>query len=65
MLNSERVNQCVESLCLNGCSAVRATITALEANLPAAGTEALDAQERRAVLRELQAIMAVYDAAQP
>lgn len=56
------VSQCVESLCRLGCEAVRATITALEAGLPVTGVESLDAQQRRAVLAELQAIMQVYDA---
>lgn len=54
------VQQCVEALCLNGCEAVRATIRALEEDVPVAQTEGLDSQQRAAVLRELKAIMAVY-----
>ncbi|MEJ2346292.1 MAG: hypothetical protein P8076_04260 [Gammaproteobacteria bacterium] len=56
-----RVQQCVEALCLNGCEAVRATILALEEDVPVSQTEGLDREQRAAVLRELKAIMAVYD----
>lgn len=62
MQRPSKVQQCVEALCLNGCQAVRATIDALERDLPVAQTEAMDAHERAAVLAELKAIMAVYDA---
>lgn len=58
---SEKVNQCVEALCMTGCDAVRATIKTLEEGLTVAQTEGLDEEERRAVLNELKAIMAVYD----
>ena len=61
MPDVERINSCVESLCNAGCSAVRATIEAMDAGLPAMGTEGLEKAEREAVLRELKAIMAVYD----
>jgi hypothetical protein len=59
--NLDRVQQCVEALCLNGCEAVRATIRALEEDVPVAQTEGLDGGQRAAVLRELKAIMAVYN----
>lgn len=62
MPHSSKVQQCVEALCQNGCQAVRATIQALERDLPVAQTDAMDACERAAVLAELKAIMAVYDA---
>lgn len=62
MHRSSKVQLCVEALCQNGCQAVRATIDALERDLPVAQTEAMDDQERAAVLAELKAIMAVYDA---
>lgn len=58
---SEPVQACVEALCDNGCEAVRATIRALRDDLPVAQTEGLSEQQRRAVLDELIAIMAVYD----
>lgn len=61
MHRSSKVQQCVEALCLNGCEAVRATIQALEKDLPVVQTEAMDEQETAAVLAELKAIMAVYD----
>lgn len=56
----DRVQQCVEALCLNGCEAVRATIRALENGVPVVQTEGMDGTQRAAVLRELKAIMAVY-----
>lgn len=62
MRQSSKVQQCVEALCQNGCQAVRATIHALERDLPVAQTETMDDHERAAVLAELKAIMAVYDA---
>lgn len=61
MPHSIRVQQCVEALCQNGCEAVRATIHALERDLPVALTDTMDEDERAAVLAELRAIMAVYD----
>ncbi|KPK39008.1 MAG: hypothetical protein AMJ69_06840 [Gammaproteobacteria bacterium SG8_47] len=56
-----RVERVVEALCATGCNAVRASIAALEAGLPVPGTEQLDPMERRQVLNDLRAIMAVYD----
>ena len=61
-MDLHRAHQCVEALCRNGCDAVRATIIALERDLPAVGTEGLSQAERNAVLRELKAVMAVYPA---
>jgi hypothetical protein len=61
MQNSETVQQCVEALCGNGCEAVRATISALERDLPVALADGLNPEQREAVLHELKAIMAVYD----
>lgn len=61
MNNSVKVHQCVEALCNNGCEAVRATIGALESGQDIKQTEGMEQDEREAVLRELQAIMAVYD----
>ena len=60
-ISSHPVQACVEALCLNGCEAVRATIRALEAELPVVQTDGLSAEQRRAVLEELKAIMDVYD----
>lgn len=62
MAHSIKVQQCVEALCQNGCGVVRATIRALEQGLTVAQTDAMAEHERAAVLQELKAIMAVYDA---
>jgi hypothetical protein len=61
MGHSDKVQQCVEALCIRGCDAVRVVIRALEDGLPVTQTNGLDPQERAAVLAELKAIMAVYD----
>jgi hypothetical protein len=60
-MDSDKVNHCIEALCLNGCDAVRATISSLETGLPVSATRDLDTEECAAVLRELKTIMAVYD----
>ncbi len=65
MDHSNKVQQCVEALCQNGCDVVRATIHALERGLPVAQTDTMSDQERKAVLCELKAIMSVYDARTP
>jgi hypothetical protein len=61
MPNSDKVQECVEALCQNGCIAVRATIDALELGMPVAQTDGMQPEERSAVLAELKSIMAVYD----
>jgi len=58
---ADPVPQAVESLCRRGCAAVREIIIELEAGRPVAETEALSVEQRRRVLAELKAIMAVYD----
>ena len=61
MVDKLKVEQCVESLCQNGCATVRATISAMEkdiSNVPLAG---LEASEQQQVLNELKVIMSVYD----
>ena len=62
ILSSEQVTQCIDALCQCGCEAVRATITAMEAGIVVPQVDILDEDERRMVLQELKAIMAVYDA---
>ena len=62
ILSSEQVTQCIDALCQCGCDAVRATITAMEAGIVVPQIETLDEGERRMVLHELKAVMAVYDA---
>lgn len=61
MVESHKIQERVEALCQNGCKAVNATIIALESGQPVAQVEDMSPQERSAVLRELKAIMAVYD----
>ena len=61
MADQDRIQPCVDSLCLAGCEAVRATIAALEGGLTVSATAHLDDVERQGVLAELKAVMAVYD----
>lgn len=61
MVDKLKVEQCVESLCLNGCAAVSATITAMEIDLDSVPLSGLQEEERKMVLQELKAIMSVYD----
>lgn len=60
-MHNPQIAQCIERLCQCGCTDVRNTIARLEANQAVAHVEGLTAQERRQVLEELKAIMAVYD----
>jgi hypothetical protein len=62
MIDRLKVEQCVESLCQNGCAAVHATITAMEHDLNNVPLTGLAQGEREQVLKELKAIMSVYDA---
>lgn len=61
MIDKVKVEKCVESLCQNGCSAVYATISALEKDLQSVSLNGLAASERQHVLDELKAIMSVYE----
>jgi hypothetical protein len=61
MSDNDGTSQCIEALCQLGCDSVRNTIAALEQGQPVAQMEGLDAEQRRRVLAELKAIMAVYD----
>lgn len=60
-IDSHKVTECIDHLCQSGCDVVRATIKALEGDLPVTQTRDLSARERQAVLEELKSIMAVYD----
>ena len=60
-MDNHKIQQCVDSLCQNGCQAVRAAIKAMELNLPVDCTNTLNREERYQVLAELKSIMAVYD----
>lgn len=59
-MNREKVDHCVELLCDRGCRAVWGIIRSLEAGEELPETSSLSADERRAVLRELKSVMAVY-----
>ena len=61
MPDSERIPQCIEAICECGCDVVRATIAAMEQGQRVAQVEGMDESQRRQVLAELKAIMAVYD----
>ncbi len=51
----------VEAICAEGCNHVREVIRRLEADSPPAELRKLDPDARQCILRELRAIMAVYD----
>ena len=57
---SKHIDQCIEALCAKGCRSVRRDIHLLEQGVVLPELAVLDAPARRAVLQELQAIMAVY-----
>lgn len=57
----ERIDDCVEGLCNQGCKAVWGQIAALERGESIAGTEALAPHEVALVLKELRAVMACYE----
>ncbi len=60
-MDQAKIHHCIEVLCLKGCSEVTRIIGVLERNEAQTETDALDAEEREEVVRELRAIMAVYD----
>jgi len=61
MVDKLKVEQCVESLCQNGCAAVNATIVVLEQDINNASLDGLLPEECEMVLSELKTIMSVYD----
>ena len=56
------VQQVVEAVCAQGCRYVNACIEALAQGRPERDYAGLDAAQRRQLLDELRAIMAVYEA---
>lgn len=60
-MNQHRINIIVEALCERGCLEVNSIIERLSAGDAVEGTTDLSDEERRQVLLELEAIMAVYD----
>ena len=62
--SSQIVQTTVESLCNEGCEAVRSYIREIENQQPVQQLTGLSAAEQLLVLKELRAIMAVYDSKQ-
>ena len=60
-MSTNKIHQCVETLCNNGCEAVRTTINDMEKGIEPEQAQELDRQEIETVLNELKAIMAIYD----
>ena len=60
-MKSRVVESCVEHLCKKGCRAVWEDIAVLEEGERLPETLQLSSEENRAVLRELKAIMSVYE----
>ena len=60
-MDHHRVEHCVERLCLKGCRSVWSDIDALEAGRVLPEVRGLSRAEIHAVLRELKAVMAVYE----
>jgi len=61
MVDKLKIEQCVESLCQNGCATVRATITAMEHDISSVPLSGLELAEQQQVLSELKVIMSVYE----
>jgi tetrahydromethanopterin S-methyltransferase subunit D len=60
-MNQQKVNQAIEAICQTGCTSVNAVIATLEAGKTTEGLEDLSYAERDLLVRELKAIMAVYE----
>ncbi len=60
-MNQAKTDQCIETLCQRGCAEVLNIIRALERGESLPELLGLDPLERRTVLQELKAIMAVYE----
>lgn len=60
-MSYEKVHKAVEDICKLGCTTVNEVIDILEKGDDVAESEALDKHERNELLKELKAIMDVYD----
>ncbi|MBE9526272.1 MAG: hypothetical protein IME94_04785 [Proteobacteria bacterium] len=60
-MEHEKLTHYLEVLCQSGCETVNATIVAIEKNQPISFIEELNTEEQSIVLKELKAIMSVYD----
>ena len=59
-MNSKKIEDCIETVCQQGCKTVYACISDLERGYSNLHTDFLTFPEREKVLKELKAIMAVY-----
>lgn len=60
-MDQAKINRCIDVLCHRGCREVTRVIGVLERDEPVPETAGLDTLECGEVLRELKAIMAVYE----
>jgi hypothetical protein len=60
-VRQEKIEECVETLCHQGCSMVYRRISALQQDEEFPEVADLSRSERRSVLEELVAIMDIYD----
>lgn len=61
MSESMTCNQCIEQICEQGCTVVREVISRLEQHQSVNELEHLASDEKDTVLKELKAVMSVYD----
>ena len=59
--SSQKVNDRISAVCETGCEAVRASIQLLEKGVDVEVSKDLSPAERELMLKELKAIMSVYD----
>lgn len=59
-MNREKIDHCVETLSLRGCTEVWEAIRLLEEDVSIPEISELNDNEKQAVLNELKSIMAVY-----
>ncbi|VAW62399.1 hypothetical protein MNBD_GAMMA09-3603 [hydrothermal vent metagenome] len=60
-MNHQKISQLVEVVCNMGCSTVKAIILTLESGHTFDGAKDLNAAEKKRLIKELKAIMSVYD----
>ena len=60
-MDHQKITHYLEVICQSGCDTVNATIEAMEKDQSISAVKDLDSDEKKVVLRELKAIMAVYD----
>jgi len=60
-MDKQKLTDYLEILCQSGCASVNATIVAMEKKQSTSVTKNLTEQECAVILRELKAIMSVYE----